>query len=134
MIGSYWLHERSVLQELALLYGVQPAYYDMYGHHVEASPESRLAAASALAGPFEGMDDVAEALAARRDELESRLIEPVLVAWDGRLSEIELRCPEAPGMGGGGSIGSGGPRGDGGALVCHLDLENGERRAWTYDL
>ena len=150
-------HEREVreLRELAQLYGVQPAYFDVYGNHVEASPESLLAAASALAGPFEGMDDVAEALAARRDELESRLIEPVLVAWDGRLTEIELRCPEAlsaPGAPGGasavgappahgasaahGAVGdaraSGGGRGGGVALACHLDLENGERRAWTY--
>ena len=138
MIGSGSEHERRDLRELALLYGVQPAYYDMYGHHVEASPESLLAAASALAGPFEGMDDVAEALAARRDELETRLIEPGLVAWDGRLTEIELRCPPAPGNAGGGAIGSGGGSiGDGGhvgAVACHLDLENGERRAWTYDL
>ena len=134
MRGAGSERERRELRELALLYGVQPAYFDVAGNHVEASAESLLAVASALAGPFEGMDDVAEALAARRDELESRLIEPVLVAWDGRLSEIELRCPEAPGIGGGGSIGSGGPIGDRGALVCHLDLENGERRAWTYDL
>jgi 4-alpha-glucanotransferase len=135
MRGAGSERERRELRELALLYGVQPIYFDVSGNHVEASAESLLAVASALAGPFEGMDDVAEALAARRDELESRLIEPVLVAWDGRLPEIELRCPEAPGNGGGGSIGSGGGSiGDGGALVCHLDLENGERRAWTYDL
>jgi 4-alpha-glucanotransferase len=134
MRGAGSERERRELRELALLYGVQPAYFDVSGNQVEASAESLLAVASALAGPFEGMDDVAEALAARRDELESRLIEPVLVAWDGRLPEIELRCPKAPGNGGGRSIGGGGSIGDGGALVCHLDLENGERRAWTYDL
>ena len=129
--------ERGELRELALLYGVQPAYFDVSGNRVEASTESLLAAASALAGPFEGMEDVAEALAARRDELESRLIEPVLVAWDGRLPEIALRCPPPPGTPGngvGGSSATGGPAGNGGALACHLDLENGERRAWTYDL
>ena len=134
MRGAGSERERRELRELALLYGVQPAYFDVSGNHVEASAESLLAVASALAGPFEGMDDVAEALATRRDELESRLIEPVLVAWDGRLPEIELRCPKAKGNGGGRSIGGGGSIGDGGALVCHLDLENGERRAWTYDL
>jgi 4-alpha-glucanotransferase len=134
MRGAGSEREHRELRELALLYGVQPAYFDVSGNHVEASAESLLAVASALAGPFEGMDDVAEALAARRDELESRLIEPVLVAWDGRLTEIELRCPRPPGNGGGGSIGNGGSIGDRGALVCHLDLENGERRAWTYDL
>jgi 4-alpha-glucanotransferase len=115
--------ERGQLLELAMLYGVQPAYVDMLGRRVEASEESLLAAASALVGPFEGMDDVAEALASRHAELAAQLIEPVLVAWNGRLAEIELRLPAAAGANGGG-----------GALACHLDLENGERRAWTYDV
>jgi len=134
MRGAGSEREHRELRELALLYGVQPAYFDVAGHHVEASAESLLAVASALAGPFEGMDDVTEALAARREELESRLIEPVLVAWDGRLPEIELRCPREMANGGGGASGGGGAGGDGGALVCHLDLENGERRAWTYEI
>ncbi|HLX10895.1 MAG TPA: 4-alpha-glucanotransferase [Thermoanaerobaculia bacterium] len=116
--------EQHDLRQLAALYGVEPGYHDIYGRHVEASTESLLAAASALAGPFEGMEDVAEALAARRAELAARLIEPVLVAWDGHLGEIELRLPGAAGGGGGG----------GGAVACHLDLESGERRAWTWDL
>jgi 4-alpha-glucanotransferase len=109
--------ERRQLQELATLYGVQPSYYDAFGRHVEAAPESLLPVLSALAEPCEEMADVPEALRERRAELESRLIEPVLVAWDGRLTEIALRLPAG-----------------GGSLACHLDLEGGERRAWTYDL
>jgi 4-alpha-glucanotransferase len=111
--------ERGQLQELAMLHGVEPAYYDMLGRRVAASEESLFAAASALAGPLEGMDDVAEALAARHAELAAQLIEPVLVAWDGRLTAIELRLP---------------PAAPGGTLACHLDLENGERHAWTWDV
>jgi 4-alpha-glucanotransferase len=138
------LREHQELRELASLYGVESAYLDMGGRRVEASPESLLAVASALAGPLDGMGDVAEALAARRAELESRLIEPVLVAWDGRLTEIALRLPAgAAGAGGQGAQGAHGANGANGtaapprtpgALACHLDLESGERRAWTYDL
>jgi 4-alpha-glucanotransferase len=122
--------ERAQLLQLAMLYGVEPAYVDMLGRRVEASEESLLAAASALAGPFESMDDVAEALAARQAELAAQLIEPVLVAWDGRLAEIELRLAAA------GHAGhkKGAGREAGSALACHLDLESGERRAWTYDV
>jgi 4-alpha-glucanotransferase len=109
------------LRELAALYGVETGYHDALGRYVEAMPEALLAALAALAPPFAEIGDVAgvaEALAARRAELESRLIEPVLVAWDGRLARIAVRQP---------------PGGPGGALVCHLDLEGGERRAWTFD-
>ncbi|HVR09620.1 MAG TPA: 4-alpha-glucanotransferase, partial [Thermoanaerobaculia bacterium] len=111
--------ERGQLRELAMLHGVEPAYFDMLGRRVEASEDSLLAAACALAGPFEGMDDVAEALAARHADLAAQLIEPVLVAWDGRLTAIELRLPAGA---------------SGGAVACHLDLENGERRAWTWEI
>ena len=121
--------ERQQLRELAVLYGVQLSYHDALGHHVEAPAESLLAALTVLAGPpFYGMEDVEEALAARRTELESRLIEPVLVAWDGRLTQIALRLPPEGRGGGGGSSGSSA------TASAHLDLEGGERRAWTYDL
>ncbi len=115
----------AALRELARLHGVQLSYHDAGGRLVEAAPESLLAAVAALAGPLDGMDEVAEALAARRAELDTRLVEPVLVAWDGQLAEVVLRLP----AGGAGEVGEGG-----GTLACHLDLENGERRAWTYDL
>jgi 4-alpha-glucanotransferase len=114
--------ELAELRELADLHGVQLSYHDIAGRRVEASPESLLAVASALGDPLDDMADVAEALAARRAELGERLIEPVLVAWDGRLADVPLRLPAAPG--------SSEPHG---ALACHLDLEGGQRRAWTLD-
>jgi 4-alpha-glucanotransferase len=112
------------LRELAQLYGVQPSYFDIAGRQIEAGPEALLGVVTALAGPLEGMAEVPEALAARRAELAARLIEPVLVAWDGRLAEVALRLGAA-GAGGGSA---------GGSVACHLDLEGGERRAWTCDL
>src|SRR5258708_25630289 len=81
------------LREPAALYGVQLSYHDALGNHVEAPAESLLAALGVLAGPpFDGMEDVADALAARRSQLESRLIEPGLGALDGRLT-IALPLP-----------------------------------------
>jgi hypothetical protein len=84
--------ERQELIELAQLYGVQPGYFDVRGNHVMAGNESLLAAVEALAGPLDGMESVAEMLAARRDELAGRLIEPVLVAWEG----CRCGCRRAP--------------------------------------
>ena len=79
------------LRELARLYGVETSYHDAMGRHVEASPESLLAVLRALGAPLESEDDVAEALAERRQELDERVIEPVFVAWDGRPPEMLLR-------------------------------------------
>jgi 4-alpha-glucanotransferase len=121
-------HEHQQLLELACSYGVEPSYLDMRGRRVEVSAEALLAVTSALAGPLDCMAEVAEALAARRAELASRLVEPVLVAWDGRLTRITLRLPA------GGDARAGGGAASSSSLACHLDLESGERRAWTYDL
>lgn len=100
------------------MYRVQTSYQDAMGRHVEAQPDSLLAVLGALGAPVEGMGDVAEALRARREELAERVMEPVVVAWDGHAREIDLR------LRGGGH----------GSLACHLDLENGERRGWVLDL
>lgn len=99
------------------MYRIQTSYQDAMGKHVEAQPESLLAVLTALGAPVEGMGDVAEALRARREEMEERLTEPVVVAWDGHAREIDVRL-----------------RAGSGSLACHLDLENGERRGWVLDL
>jgi 4-alpha-glucanotransferase len=99
------------------MYQVQTSYQDAGGKHVEASPESLLAVLTALGAPVDGPGDVAEALSARREELDERLFEPVVVAWDGHAGGIDLRL-----------------RGGNGSLACHLDLENGERRGWVLDV
>ena len=71
----------------------------------------------ALQAPVEGSADVAEALRERREELGRRIVEPVIVAWDGHAPAIELR-----------------PGAASGSLAYHLDLEGGERRAQMVDL
>lgn len=115
--------EHENLRALAGLYQVQTSYQDAAGRHVKASPESLLAVLAALGAPVEGPGDVAEALSARREELDERLFEPVVVAWDGHAGGIDLRLH-------GGRGGNGGN----GSLACHLDLENGERRGWVLDV
>jgi hypothetical protein len=104
----------SDLELLARLYGVQTSYQDAMGGRQAASPESLLAVLQALDAPLEGPGDVAEALRARQDELDRQLVEPVVVAWDGVVPELDLR-----------------PGGQDGPLALHLDLEEGGRRAWT---
>ena len=106
----------SDLELLARLYGVQTSYHDAMGAHRMASPEALLAVLQALDAPLEGPDGVAEALRARQEELDRQLVEPVVVAWDGGVPELQLR-----------------PGGADGPLAVHLDLEEGGRRAWTFD-
>jgi 4-alpha-glucanotransferase len=105
------------LRELARLYGVQIAYQDAMGQHREASPESLLAVLAALDAPVEGMGDVLEALLARREELAASLLEPVVVAWEGGPLALDLRLGSE----------------DGSSIACHVDLEDGGRRAWVFD-
>ena len=109
------------LKTLAQLYGVQTSYQDAMGNHVEAGPESLLGVLRALEAEVESLADIPEALRARRSELAARVLEPVVVAWDGHAREIELRLGDRPGNGRG-------------SLACHLDLEGGERRGWVLDL
>ena len=104
------------LKELARLYGVQTAYDDAMGQHREAAPEPLLAILAALDAQVEGMADVPEALRARRAELAAELLPPVLVAWEGALA-IDLRLDG----------------GDGGSIACHVDLEDGGRKAWLFE-
>jgi 4-alpha-glucanotransferase len=101
-------NEVAELFALAGLYGIQTSYDDIAGRRVEAAPESLLAALAALKAPVEEMGEVPEALAARREELSSRLLEPVVVAWEGRPPALDLRL--RPGES---------------KLACHLDLEGG---------
>jgi 4-alpha-glucanotransferase len=114
------LSEKVDLQTLAQLYGVQTSYRDSRGTTVEAGAEALLGVLKSLEAEIDSPADVAEALRARREELAARVLEPVVVAWDGRANDIDLRLgPLAGGRG---------------ALACHLDLEGGERRGWVLDL
>jgi 4-alpha-glucanotransferase len=81
------------LADLAREYGVQPSYTDSGGRSVRTPSESLIAALRALGAPIEHVPDAAGALVERRRELERRMVQPVLVAWDGRLRDAEIRAP-----------------------------------------
>jgi 4-alpha-glucanotransferase len=111
------LNPENDVRELARLYGVETAYQDAMGQHREASPESLLGVLAALDVPVDGMAEVDEALRARREELSERLLEPVAVAWGGGPPAFDLRLG----------------REDGSSIACHIDLEDGGRRAWVFE-
>ena len=73
------------LFELARLHGIQPSYIDMAGKRQQAGPEAILLVLKAMGAGVEKFDDVPKVLPARRDQLRERKVEPVMVAWDGKL-------------------------------------------------
>jgi 4-alpha-glucanotransferase len=81
----------SNLGRLARLYGVQPFYLDMRGERRDAEVESLLAVTRILGAEVDGIDDVESAIARREQELWDRSLEPVLLAWDGKLPPIRIR-------------------------------------------
>lgn len=100
---------RSALRELARLYGVQAAYRRADGRVARASPEALTAVLRALGAGLHRPDDAAQALRARRLALARRVLEPVAVAWEGRL-RVRLQVPAAWGEA---------------PLRCELALEGG---------
>jgi 4-alpha-glucanotransferase len=88
--------DRRALAELARLWGVQQSYRDVADRAVRAGSEAILATLAALGAPVEGMDDVPAAIRARRAAAARRLVEPVVVAWDGRLVLSLLGTVDGP--------------------------------------
>src|SRR5436190_14674060 len=73
------------LLELARLYRIQTSYLDMTKQPRKADPEALLLVLRAIGAGVEKFEDVPEALVRRKDELRKRKVEPVMVAWDGKL-------------------------------------------------
>jgi 4-alpha-glucanotransferase len=103
--------ESRLLADLAGLWGVQGSYRNVAGRRVQASPDALLAALSTLGAPVDGFDDVPAAIRERRETMARRLVDPVAVAWDGRLA---LRLPA----------------GIGGTVSVELESEDGTERSW----
>jgi len=101
------------LTQLARLYGVQTSYQDMRQRKQEAPAESLLAVVRALGADVSDLNDVDRALVDRQTELWERAVEPVIVAWDGKIPPIAIRALEE----------------DSGATVAHtFVLSSGEHR------
>ena len=106
-----------LLHQLAHLYGVQTAYYDVNRHRKQASAESLLAVLRSLGAPVACLQDVPSAWRERQQALWQRVIEPVIIAWNGEPPPAEIRLPlhEASAI-----------------LKCHLHMESGEERRWEW--
>ncbi|CAN5791996.1 4-alpha-glucanotransferase [soil metagenome] len=81
------------LVELARLYGVETAYVGMGGTRHRADDESLALTLRALGVQLDDAADAMSALNARRAQLDATSLQPVHVAWDGRLSQLRLRLP-----------------------------------------
>ena len=85
--------EINLLHNVARLFNIQTNTYDGYGRLMQPAPEAILCVLKILGAPVERMDDLAGALRQRRQFLMQRVIEPVLVAWDGGPLRLKLRLP-----------------------------------------
>ncbi len=85
--------EVGALRELARACGIQPGFEDTSHRRRTATPEALFGALEALGEPVEGMGDVDRALRRRGEERRRRLLEPVVVAWNGRLRGVSVRLP-----------------------------------------
>lgn len=105
------------LHQLARLYNVQAAYYDVSHNRQQAKAQSLLAVTKALGAPVLSFDDVSSALRERRQALRQRMLEPVTVAWNGNPSTIRVCVPvslaEANWLG-------------------YLEMENGTQKIWRW--
>ncbi|MGH2680627.1 MAG: 4-alpha-glucanotransferase [Actinomycetota bacterium] len=89
--------DRRALRELAQLYDVQESYRNVFGTRVRAGVESTLAVLRALGAPVAVLADAPAALRTRKEALARRVLEPVIVAWDGRLRDVSARLPTGHG-------------------------------------
>jgi 4-alpha-glucanotransferase len=78
------------LIELARLYGIETLYVDMTRQRRDADPDALLLVLRAMGAGLDGMNDVPDALRQRQDEMRKRVVEPVKVAWDGKLGSRQL--------------------------------------------
>ena len=87
--------ETNSLHGLARLYRVLARYRDGFRVVREPSREVLVAVLRELGAPLHSLDDVPAAIASRREELWSRVLDPVVVLWRGRSPECRLRLPES---------------------------------------
>ncbi len=111
--------ESRQLRLLAKCYGIQTAYRDNDRQYHRATPEALIAILRGLGAPLETLDDTPDALRDYRQGVWQRGIEPVVVAWDGQPTHLDLRLPTAQ---------------TSKAVFCRLTLETGQDQCWEQRL
>jgi 4-alpha-glucanotransferase len=106
----------TALRRLAELHGVETSFKDGLGRRMDPSPDVLLAVLRALGSNVTSPEDAAAAIREHRDAAEARLVEPVIVAWDGA-AFLDLRSTPA------------GAR----PVGCLVVLEDGDMRAWRLE-
>ncbi|MFC1905784.1 4-alpha-glucanotransferase, partial [Chloroflexota bacterium] len=85
--------EKLSINELARWYDVQVAYNDVEHRRRQVSVEALMATLRALGAPIHNIKDISSAIKERRQALWQQWLEPVAVAWNGRLPPLKLRLP-----------------------------------------
>ncbi|MFC2008432.1 4-alpha-glucanotransferase [Chloroflexota bacterium] len=83
---------RSQLRALARLKGLQTSYFNVLGQRVEAGDEALVSLLGALGFDATSHDACKEALVASSRTHWERVIDPVVVAWDGLMPRFEVRA------------------------------------------
>jgi alpha-1,4-glucan:alpha-1,4-glucan 6-glycosyltransferase/4-alpha-glucanotransferase len=103
------------LRALADAYGVERAYHDIDGRLVPADAEALVAVLRSLGAEVTGAHDAGRALRARNAQRFSRLLPPVVVAWDGALAPTPFLVPRGAQQ-----------------VVVHLELGDGRTSEWRW--
>lgn len=108
------------LLQLAEQYGVETFYWTDRGVRYDASAEALVTVLSALGASLRRPEEAADALRRRRQEVWQRVMEPVILSWDGWPGNVTLRLPAAAASSG--------------TVDCRLEVENGPVHKWAATL
>lgn len=84
------MDELTALHSLAEAMGVHTRYIDGLRRPVMVGPETLVRVCAALGAPITSLADAPEALRAHRETRSTRLVPPILVAWDGVLPDVAV--------------------------------------------
>ncbi len=82
--------ELEELRSLASALGVHTQYTDGLGRPVSVAPETLVRVCAAIGAPIDHPSNAREALRAQRETTATRILPPVLVAWDGVLPRLDF--------------------------------------------
>jgi 4-alpha-glucanotransferase len=83
----------AAVRALARAHGIQQSFVDTFARRRGASTETLLAALAALGAPIRSPEEAPAALRDRTAARWGRLVEPVVVAWQGSAMAMDLRVP-----------------------------------------